>query len=172
MDVNIRSCGPGDAGALSLVGQATFLETYAEVLPRADILSHCAHEHGPSRYAAWLALPDHQLWIAELAETGVGVGYAVLCPPDLPVSPRPGDLELRRIYLLSKYQGAGAGARLMATVITAAITCGAGRLLLGVYGDNRPAIEFYTRQGFTQAGVRKFVVGANTYDDLVLARTL
>jgi ribosomal protein S18 acetylase RimI-like enzyme len=46
---------------------------------------------------------------------------------------------------------------------------GARRLLLGVYGRNRRAIAFYARQGFIQVGVRKFEVGANTYDDLVLA---
>lgn len=172
MDVNIRPCGRDDAGALALVGQATFLETYAEVLPRADILSHCVHEHGEDRYAGWLERLDHQLWIAELAETRVGIGYAMLCPPDLPVPLRPDDRELRRIYLLSKYQGGGVGARLMATVVEAAVTAGAGRLLLGVYGENHTAMTFYARQGFTQAGERKFQVGANIYDDLVLARAL
>lgn len=172
MDVNIRPCNREDAGALALVAQATFLETYAEVLPRADILAHCAHEHGEDRYGDWLERQDHQLWIAELAETAVGIGYAMLCPPDLPVPLRPDDRELRRIYLLSKYQGGGVGARLMAAAIQAAATAGAKRLLLGVYGENHTAMEFYARQGFARAGERKFRVGANTYDDLVLARAL
>jgi len=172
MHVNIRPCGPGDAAALALVGQATFLETYADVLPAADIVAHCAREHGEARYAAWLEQADYRLWIAELAATGVGVGYAVLCLPDLPVPLEPGDLELKRIYLLSKYQGGGVGARMMATACHAAQAAGARRILLGVYGINHAAIAFYTRQGFTQAGVRQFRVGANTYDDLVLARDL
>ena len=82
------------------------------------------------------------------------------------------DLEIKRIYLLSRFQGSGVGARLMAVALDAARAAGATRILLGVYGDNAAAIAFYARQGFTRAGVRKFLVGANTYDDLVLARAL
>jgi ribosomal protein S18 acetylase RimI-like enzyme len=173
MDVNIRPCTAADAGALALVGQATFLETYATVLPAADILAHCGREHGEARYADWLGQPDgYRLWGAELAATGVMVGYVMLSPPDLPVPTGPTDLEIKRIYLLSRFQGGGVGARLMATALDAARQAGARRVLLGVYGENRDAIAFYARQGFAEAGVRKFQVGANTYDDLVLARTL
>ena len=46
------------------------------------------------------------------------------------------------------------------------------RMLLGVFGGNSRAIAFYARQGYAEAGVRKFRVGANEYDDLVLARSL
>ncbi|WP_068877259.1 MULTISPECIES: GNAT family N-acetyltransferase [unclassified Phenylobacterium] len=173
MQIDIRPCGPQDAGALALVGQATFLETYATVLPAADILAHCSHEHGEARYAAWLAQPGtYRFWAAGVAGLGAAVGYVMLCPPDLPVPTGPGDLEIKRIYLLSRFQGGGVGARLMATAIDAAKTLGARRVLLGVYGENASAIAFYARQGFAEAGVRKFQVGANTYDDLVLARAV
>ena len=170
MDVNIRPCTAADAGALALVGQATFLETYSTVLPAADILAHCAREHGEARYADWLDQPAYRLWAAEVATTGVMVGYVMLSPPDLPVPTGAGDLEIKRIYLLSRFQGGGVGARLMATALEAARQAGARRVLLGVYGENRDAIAFYARQGFAEAGVRKFQVGANTYDDLVLAK--
>jgi RimJ/RimL family protein N-acetyltransferase len=41
-----------------------------------------------------------------------------------------------------------------------------------VFSGNDRAKAFYARQGFTQAGVRRFQVGANAYDDLVLARPI
>jgi diamine N-acetyltransferase len=172
VEIGIRPCVAGDATALALVGQATFLETYASVLPAADILHHCVHEHGEAAYAAWLETPGYSLWLAEVAGTGVAVGYVMLCPPDLPVPTRPSDLEIKRIYLLSRFQGGGVGARLMAVALDAAKKAGAERILLGVYGKNTAAIGFYARQGFSVAGERKFTVGANTYDDLVLARGL
>ncbi len=172
MEIDIRPLGPDDAGPLALVGQATFLETYATVLPAADILVHCRHEHGEARYAAWLHKAGYSFWGAEIAGLGGLVGYVMLCPPDLPVETGDGDLEIKRIYLLSKFQGGGVGARLMSVASEAARAAGAGRLWLGVYGENASAIGFYARQGFTRAGVRKFQVGANTYDDLVLARNL
>lgn len=172
MEIDIRTCGPGDAGSLALVGQATFLETYATVLPAADIVAHCRHEHGEARYAGWLGKPRYDFWGAGIAGLGGLVGYVMLCPPDLPLATGDGDLEIKRIYLLSKFQGGGVGARLMGVATEAARAAGAKRLWLGVYGENASAIAFYARQGFTQAGVRKFQVGANTYDDLVLARDL
>jgi diamine N-acetyltransferase len=171
MKLTIRPCARADAAALALVGQATFLETYSTVLPGADILAHCERQHGATVYARYLADPDYRLWIAE-TETGVGVGYAVLCPPDLPAPFGLPDLELKRIYLLSRFQGLGVGAGLMAAAVDAARAAGAPRLLLGVYGGNAGAIAFYARQGFAEVGTRKFPVGANVYDDLVLARPL
>jgi ribosomal protein S18 acetylase RimI-like enzyme len=172
MEILIRECGPADAAALALVGQATFLESYADVLPGADILAHAEQEHGRERYAGWLGKPGHRLWLAEMAEGAAPVGYAMLSPPDLPVPTDRYDLELKRIYLLHRFHGTGVGARLMTAAVEAARAQGARRLLLGVYGDNHKAMSFYGRQGFTRAGERKFQVGANLYDDLVLARPL
>jgi len=100
------------------------------------------------------------------------VGYAVVTAPDLPVPTDAGDLELKRIYVLHRMQGAGLGGRLMACAVAGAAQAGARRLLLGVNAGNEPAIAFYARQGFRQAGVRSFRVGQGVYDDLVLARPL
>jgi ribosomal protein S18 acetylase RimI-like enzyme len=171
MTITIRRCEPRDARALSLVGQATILDTYADVLPLADLLAHCEGPHGVALYADWLARPDHRLWLAETA-TGAPVGYMALTPPDLPVALAPGDVELKRIYLLRGFHGGGLGGRMMRTVIEAAAATGFKRLLLSVYSRNDQAIGFYARQGFAQAGVQKFRVGDNDYDDLVLARSL
>lgn len=172
MTITIRPCGPADAAALSLVGQATFLQSYADSLPASDVVQHCATQHAETLYAGWLANPAYRIWGAEMAPGGVLVGYAVMSPPDLPGADQPGDVELKRLYLLHRFHGGGTGAALMRTVVEAAGVAGFKRLLLGVYGENAAAIAFYARQGFTQAGVRKFQVGAQVYDDLVLARRL
>jgi ribosomal protein S18 acetylase RimI-like enzyme len=169
--LTLRPCRPGDAPALALVGQATILETYAQVLPLADLLHHCGVEHGEALYADWLGRPDHRLWLAE-TQTGAPVGYMAMTPSNLPVAAGPRDVELRRIYLLNPFHGGGFGAQMMRTAITAATAAGFDRLLLSVFSENARALAFYARQGFTQAGVQKFRVGANDYDDLVLALRL
>jgi ribosomal protein S18 acetylase RimI-like enzyme len=169
--ITLRPCRPGDAPALALIGQATILETYAQVLPLADLLHHCGVQHGEALYTDWLSRPDHRLWLAE-TRTGAPVGYMALTPQDLPVPTGPKDVELRRIYLLTPFQGGGMGAHMMRTVIEAATAAGFERLLLSVFSENGQALGFYARQGFTQAGVQKFRVGANDYDDLVLALRL
>lgn len=171
MTITIRVCAPADARALSLVGQATILDTYANVLPLADLLAHCDGPHGVAHYADWLTRPDHRLWLVE-TPAGAPVGYMALTPPDLPVALEVGDVELKRIYPLRGFHGGGMGGRMMRTVIEAAAAAGFKRLLLSVYSLNDQAIGFYGRQGFVQVGVQKFRVGDNDYDDLVLARGL
>jgi len=79
-------------------------------------------------------------------------------------------MELKRIYVLHRLHGRGLGAKLMAQALADAAEAGASRLLVGVHADNTHALAFYARQGFSQAGVRKFRVGGRVYDDLVLAR--
>lgn len=171
MEIVIRRCGPDDAAALSLVGQATFLDTFAGVLPGADILAHCRERHAERAYGGWLATPGWALWLAE-AEGGAPVGYVVLGPPDLPIDTAAGDGEVKRIYVLRRFQRDGLGARLLEEVVRQARADRLSRLLLGVKADNLQAVTFYLKCGFAQAGSRKFQVGANWYDDLILARPL
>ncbi len=109
-----------------------------------------------------------KVWMAE-ADRGAPIGYAMLTAPDLPDA-QAGDIELKRIYTLSRFHGSGVGAALMQAVIGA--SHGYDRLLLGVYRHNDRAIAFYRKQGFELAGTRQFNVGGTLYDDLVFAKPL
>jgi len=93
----------------------------------------------------------------------------LILAPELDAA-REGDVELKKIYVLSRFQGTGTAQRLMAEAVSAAE--GSKRLLLGVKDDNHRAIAFYKRQGFEVIGTRQFDVGGALYDDLVLARNL
>lgn len=169
----VREAGPADAPALALVGAATFLDTYSGILPSASILAHCAHHHRPEAYLAFLERPGVRIWLAEADPGGAPVGYSLLTDPDFPSEiPQPGDLELRRIYLLSKFHGTGTGRRLLDRALEGARAAGAGRLLLGVYPHNHRAIAFYRRAGFEQVGHRTFRVGASEFYDPVFALSL
>jgi ribosomal protein S18 acetylase RimI-like enzyme len=166
-DIALRACAPGDEEALALVGAATFLETFAGLLEGADILAHCRVQHGTSQYAKWLADAKYRLCLAELE--GAPVGFVVLSPPDLPVAVTQNDIELKRIYLLHRFQGGGLGRRLLEWSVAEARTRGKRRLLLGVKADNTTALAFYDRVGFVRIGERKFLVGGMLCDDYILS---
>ena len=168
----IRLCEPGDEDALALVGQATFLETFAGILPGSDIVTHCRGQHAPSVYRSWLD-SGARVWLAEADPSGAPLGYLVLAPASLPVeSPSDRDLEIKRVYLLHQFHGRGIGKQLMVEAELHARQAGARRLLLGVYSRNDRAIEFYERFGFRRIGTRRFRVGEHDYDDLVLSMEL
>ncbi len=169
---NIRAAVPEDAANLALIGSATFVDAYCDVLPGENIIAHCAKEHSKARYQDFLQQAKVGAWLAEMSETGAAIGYALNLPPDLPVVIEKGDIELKRIYLLSRFQGGGAGKALLAASVNHAREQGAGRLLVGVYDQNDKALAFYRRSGFEEIGTRKFQVGSDFYHDLVLALPL
>jgi ribosomal protein S18 acetylase RimI-like enzyme len=168
----MRRASLGDEAALSLVGQATFLETFAGVLDGAAIVEHCRKAHGEAQYRAWLENPQVGLWLAESPSGRAPVGYLAVTPPDLVVADPAEDLELKRIYLLGRYQGGGAGKRLLTHAVEFARAAGAARLLLGVYAGNEAALGFYLKQGFSHVCNRQFQVGGKAYDDRVLGLRL
>ncbi len=170
----IRPCAPGDEGALSLLGQATFLEAFAGTLRGGDIFGHCARKHSPQVYRDWLHDPAMHLWIAETAHGAAPVGYLVLSPPaELPLPDlSETDAEVRRVYLLHRFQGLGLGRRLMDMARDHARRLGRRRLLLGVYAQNHAAIGFYQALGYRPVGTRTFRVGETDCQDLILALAL
>jgi len=170
--VIIRRAGPADAERLSQIGAATFLETYSELIDGANLTAHCARQHSRAAYESYLADPASAVWLAELENTGAPIGYAVNCLPDLPIPLETGDVELKRIYVLSRFHAAGAGRALMEAAAADARARGAPRLLLGTYQDNARAIAFYRKHGFELAGTRRFQVGERLFDDVVLAKHL
>ncbi|GAB5350162.1 N-acetyltransferase family protein [Alteriqipengyuania sp. 357] len=162
----VREATSGDVDRLSLVASATFLETFAGMISGEALVAHCTKRHAPD-YLARLLGEGARAWLAEV--DNAPVGYALLTAPELDAA-QDGDVELKKIYLLSRFHGSGIAARLFDAVIAAAR--GHARLLLGVKDDNRRAIAFYTKQGFHQIGTRRFDVGGTLYDDVVLALDL
>jgi len=173
MNIIVREAGLGDEHRLGAVGAASFLESYAGSLAVDDILSHCASQHAANVYEDWLIGGEARLWLAEAEEGRAPVGYLVMIPPELPLEDaRPGDVEIRRIYVLHRFHGDRIGWRLIQAALDAARRTGRKRALVGVYGKNEPAIAFYKRVGFSAIGERKFQVGTTLHDDLVLALDL
>ncbi|WP_442679608.1 GNAT family N-acetyltransferase [Sphingomonas sp. ASY06-1R] len=171
-DPILRRAGPADAARLALVGAATFLQSFAHDHPGDALVAHVDAYHSPAWYARILADPACATWILE-TELGAPVGYAVMTPPDLDCETGAGDLELKRIYLLSGWQSGGWGVRMLAAVEAEAQARGAQRLLLCVYSNNQGAQRFYARHGYDDVGCHQtFMVGAVPFEDFIWAKQL
>jgi ribosomal protein S18 acetylase RimI-like enzyme len=169
----LREATAADAELMALVGRATFLETYAGILGAEDILAHCASQHAPEIYSAWLADSQSHCWIAQATHGAAPVGYLVLAPASVPIAdPEPTDMEIKRIYLLHRFQRGGTGRKLMETARRHARNAGCLRLVLGVYSRNHQALAFYDRLGFRRIGERTFRVGNSDYFDYLLGLSL
>jgi GNAT superfamily N-acetyltransferase len=168
--MQVRRASIADASRLSLIGCATFIESFAHDHDGDEVVRYLASDHSPEWYARELADPDKCAWLVEEA-VGCPVGYAMAIPAALPGSDSATDYELKRIYLLSKWHGGGWGSKLFEIVEQAARTRGAQRLVLSVYVKNFAAQKFYAARGFETIG-RWVFEGFDTSEDFILAKTL
>jgi ribosomal protein S18 acetylase RimI-like enzyme len=166
----VRQCTPADADALGLIGATTFLETFAGVLDGQAVVAHCANAHDPDRYIQLLGL-GCRIWIAEAEPGGCPVGYVVVGPSFLPIA-KPGELDIKRIYVLNRWHGTGVGEALMQKAVDYARADHQERLIVGVYTGNARAQAFYERWGYEKIGERTFSVGPKQYEDYVYALKL
>jgi diamine N-acetyltransferase len=169
--VNWRKAGPDDAEALSYLGSATFLASFAFDHPGKPLIEHLKAEHSVEYYEAKLANPDVDIVIGE-TPLGAPVGYVMLVPPEHPDLQQAGDWELKRIYLLGPWQGGGNGLALLQQAFDVAAVRNAQRLILAVYESNERAVAFYERAGFVQIGETVFMVGDTPFRDMVYARVM
>ena len=102
----------------------------------------------------------------------VSIGYAKRGPPHLPFTPRGTPTELRQLYVLGPWQGAGVAATLIEWVIDSARRSGADELYLSVFTDNHRARRFYEKYGFVAEGTYAFMVGTHADQDIVMRLAL
>lgn len=166
-----RKAGPDDAEALSYLGAATFLASFAFDHPGKPLIEHLKAEHSTEYYSAKLTNPDVDIVIGETL-LGAPIGYVMLVPPEHPDLQQPGDWELKRIYLLGPWQGGGNGRALLEQAFEVAAARGAARLILAVYESNDRAVAFYEKAGFKHVGETVFMVGEVPFRDMVYARDM
>ena len=172
-EISLLPCTFEHAPALAAIGAATFLEAFAGILEGGSIVLHCQRQHSIATYEKYLAQAETRAWLAVVQPGDAPVGYAMLTTPDLPVGDlSASDIELKRIYLFSRFRGTGAATRLLEAALRAADRADKRRMLLGVYAENHRALAFYRKKGFTLAGTRSFQMGTMICDDLVLVRAI
>jgi ribosomal protein S18 acetylase RimI-like enzyme len=110
-----------------------------------------------------LAHPDYAVWLLEL--DGEAVGHAAAGPCGLPhPDVKPGDGELKRLYLVKTQQSCGWGSRLLETALAWLEHEGPRTLWLGVWSENFGAQRFYARYGFEKAGEYLFLSATRTIE--------
>ena len=77
MEFATRLCRPGDEKALSLVAQATILETYAGIADGDDLTTYVTAQLSAADFRRILASDRMRAWIAETTAGKCAVGYAL-----------------------------------------------------------------------------------------------
>lgn len=169
MTVAYRRADSGDAAAIDRLFRSSFIDTFA-------------HLYRPDDLEAFLAKFTIEEWTAELRDErfsvrlaevdGEPIGFAKLGPPELPVEADQPWIELRQLYVLTEWRGAGAARGLMDWAIEEGKARGASEMYLTVYTENWRARRFYDRYGFVEIGPYAFMVGGQVDEDIIMRKSL
>ena len=169
VNVTYRTAGPDDGSAIDQVFRASFVDTFARLYRPQDLESFL----GKFTAEAWRRELEDERFTFRLAEAdGQPIGFVKLGPPELPVERDGPAIELRQLYVLTEWRGAGAARELMDWALDEARAQGAAELFLTVYKDNHRARRFYDRYGFVDVGPYAFMVGEQADEDIIMKVTL
>jgi ribosomal protein S18 acetylase RimI-like enzyme len=168
MNVVYRDGTAADLPAVDQLFRTSFADTFGHLYSTEDLATFLA-QFTPE---AWLNeyRNGHAFRLAEI--DGALVGFLKLGPLMLPVKPDGHALELRQIYILKEYQGAGIAQSLMGWALDEARRRRAQELYLTVYTDNPRARRVYERYGFEVVGPYAFMVGNQADEDIIMRKRL
>lgn len=149
------------------LAKETFIDTFAEVnsannisnyTDKAFSLNQISEEYNHSNSSFFFAYMDRKIvgylkLNTDYAQTEQGLTNA---------------LEVERIYARRSFQGKGVGKALMQKSNTTASEINVDWLWLGVWDQNKHAIEFYKRQGFEIFGRHDFFMGTELQHDILM----
>ena len=164
-DIGYRDATAADAEAVARLFEQSFVATFGHLYAADDLALFLATKTAAD-FSGDLTDPAFAVRLAEADATPVG--FIKLGPPDLPVDTPPASIELRQLYILEPWQGAGVAAMLTEWAFDEARRRGMRHLQLSVYVDNHRARRFYEKRGFVGVGHYRFMVGNHVDDDRVM----
>lgn len=170
----IRTAAPSDAEALADLAWRTFHEAFVEdfavAYPADDLATFRAQVYTPATFLARIEHPASHAWLAETDE-GEPLGYATVGPSALPhPDARPGDGELKQLYVSREAYGRGVGRALLDTALAWLERDGPRQLWIGVWSGNHRAQAIYAARGFEKVGEYQFPVGRWMDREFILRR--
>lgn len=165
MTITYRDATPADAALMAVLGPRSFSETFGH-LYSPENLAAFLEKHSEANWRGELTDPRYAVRIAE--DSGEPAGFCKIGPPSLPFEAKGTAAELRQLYVLKPWQGAGIAPMLIEWAFDEARRRGAEELYLSVFIDNHRARKFYARYGFEAVGRYDFMVGTHADEDIVM----
>ena len=166
IELNIKRATTEDADLISHLSKITFEDTFRGTCTDEDLQGFVDHAFSPGAVLNELKDENDLYFIAWY--NNVAAGYMRLKEDysDYPAIKKYKALELKRIYVLKKYQSKKIGAALMAYALQLAEQKNYEVLWLGVWEHNYKARSFYKKWGFMDTGdTHPFPIGNTPQTD-------
>lgn len=163
----VRIATKKDLNLLCALATTTFFEAYFEQDVSRDLGDYCVKAFNLNQLKIEMEDTNSSFLIAEYDKKAVG--YAKLREGKLPDCIEKLDsIEIQRIYLLEKMKRKGIGKILMENCYKIALSKKYSNVWLGVWSQNKKAIEFYEKLGFIKTGTIEFEYGSGRETNFVM----
>lgn len=171
MSLSVRFATIHDAALIADISRKTFYETFAPFNSKTDMDIFMDVQFTKGRLMLEVGNKENIFLLAYSDEEVAG--YAKLRDTKHPVNLGSNNaLEIARVYALSQFIGKSVGKALMEKSIEIALEKGKDTLWLGVWKENKRAINFYKAWGFTIFGECDFILGNDRQKDWLMKKTL
>ena len=169
MDFNIKiqQINNSHIAALQQIGRQTFSETFAESNSAENMAKYQEEAYSFEKLTEELNNPNSFFYFAMLDEKVIG--YLKINMGGSQTELKDNDaFEIERIYVLKDFHGKKVGQLLFDKAIAIAKAQQVAYVWLGVWEENKRAIEFYSKNGFIKFDQHVFVLGDEAQTDIMM----
>lgn len=163
----IKKATISDLEIILEISKQTFMETFAAVNTTENMEDYVRENFNPVQMASEINNPESAFYLAVLDTKTVGYlklnfGNAQSEMFDRHL------MEIHRIYVLNAFHGKKIGQQMLDKAIKIAQQTGVDYIWLGVWEENRRALQFYSKNGFVEFDKHLFTLGNDVQTDLLM----
>jgi ribosomal protein S18 acetylase RimI-like enzyme len=160
MSLQIRPWTESDLPAVREITWETWVVTYGPFIPQEDLRTYFDEHYALEALSEFLKAPVNGGFLALADDTPAGYLRTHW-------EEREGRFYVSSLYVLPSYQGQGLGGKLMVAAEGQAKERGAEAVWLGVMEENRSALQWYRRLGFSFVEEAPFQMGNSSVNHFI-----
>jgi ribosomal protein S18 acetylase RimI-like enzyme len=167
LNITILQINDSHIAALQQIGRQTFSETFAESNSAENMAKYLEEEYSYEKLNAELNDPNSIFYFAKMDQNVIGYLKLNFGASQTELKDK-NALEIERIYVLKEFHGKKVGQLLFDKAIEIAKEYHVTYVWLGVWEENKRALQFYTKNGFIEFDQHIFVLGDEAQTDIMM----
>ena len=166
-EIKIEQISHSHIAALQQIGRQTFSETFAESNSAENMAKYLEEAYSFEKLNEEINNPNSLFYFAMLDEKVIGYLKLNMGVSQTELQDK-NAIEIERIYVLKDFHGKRVGQLLFDKAIKIAKEQQVAYVWLGVWEENKRALQFYTKNGFVEFDQHVFVLGDEAQTDIMM----
>lgn len=165
--IQIRRLTVEDATLLQQIGRTTFAQTFSSNNSKENMEKYLEEGFSLTKLQAEIDDPNAEFYFATLDNNIIGYLKLNIGQSQTEIK-NANALEIERIYVLTEFHGQNIGQQLFEKALERANAQKVDFIWLGVWEENRRAIQFYSKNGFVAFDKHVFKLGDEEQTDIMM----